>query len=404
MEHITLKNQKVVGFENNLPVSIRGLISINSVPAIRNGKRKSAHLVLVDAKLSGGRPEACAIESESPALYLRNVTASGYQAVLNDKGKVVPGNKITEYVAGEVHTMAGSPKKHLGLPIEVAPAAFYEPVGNWVTPDASADDDTEAIQKAIDSGAKTIYFKHKTEYRITDTIHIRGKIRRIVGMRGKILGRAQHFADRSKPLVRFDGKGTHPVVVDRMLVVSYPKTCQRGLELATSQTVVLKSCSLRGCLIVNTPVAKGKVFLEDTHSGLRLTSPQRVWARHYNTENVGRWKKDPVPEEVLNRVYIKNYGGHVWILGMKCEGPAIHCETYKGGKTEILGGFFRDHFRRPDRPYFRTVDASISASYLQYAHAPGKARSLQAERTRNGVKEELNLEPDGLVVGLYSAH
>ncbi len=54
-------------------------------------------------------------------------------------------------------------------------------------------------------------------------------------------------------------------------------------------------------------------------------------------------------------------------------------------------------------PCFITQDASLSASYLQYGHAPGKARARQAVAISGGKVEEFTVSPGNLAVGLYSA-
>jgi len=46
---------------------------------------------------------------------------------------------------------------------------------------------------------------------------------------------------------------------------------------------------------------------------------------------------------------------------------------------------------------------ALSASYLQYGHAPGKARARQAVAISNGKVENCTANPGNLAVGLYSA-
>lgn len=52
-EHLTLRNQNILGFASQFArMTMRGLKSVNSVPALQLGRR--AHLALVEAHLSGG--------------------------------------------------------------------------------------------------------------------------------------------------------------------------------------------------------------------------------------------------------------------------------------------------------------------------------------------------------------
>ena len=52
-QNIILRQQNVIGLENNMPVSIEGLKSENNVSAIHNTSHPLAHLVLVNAELTG---------------------------------------------------------------------------------------------------------------------------------------------------------------------------------------------------------------------------------------------------------------------------------------------------------------------------------------------------------------
>lgn len=394
LEYITLRNQGVAGIENHFPVSIRKLTSTNTVPAILNRGGCLTQLVLLDSKLTGGSKGATAIDSENATLYLRGVTTSGYQAAIKDQGKMVPGPTISEYVTGETYCLSSTAPKSLNLPVEDPPEPFVEPVSKWVVPENQGDC-TKAIQSAIDSGATTLFFK-PTEYRVTDTIHVRGKVRRIVGVREATLRGEQKDFGMKKPMLRFDGTAKDPVTVEHLGLSTWPHPLY-AMELATSQTVHLKGVYAPSYIeLRNTPEATGKLFLTEAIFPVKLDHPQSVWIRHFNVENNPFDANKPLPTYLINR------GGTVWILGMKTESPAYHVVTSNGGRTEILGGFFRDHFSNSGTPYFTTQDASLAATYTQYAWAPGKSRNLQGVEQRGGETKELRISPENHVIGLYS--
>jgi hypothetical protein len=134
-ENITLKGQKVVGFENHLPVSVRGLVSENKVPAVRN-RGGLAQFVLIDGELTGGSPDACAMESDG-SHYLRNVRSSGYKAALKADGEVVPGAAIDEAVGGRSEALFGAAAvAGLRIPQDLSVASFLaDPwIGNETRP------------------------------------------------------------------------------------------------------------------------------------------------------------------------------------------------------------------------------------------------------------------------------
>lgn len=408
--NITLKNQNTTGWENHFPVSIYMLNSMNSVPAITNSGAL-AQLVLLEAKLMGGTSETVAIENDA-AIYLRDIEASGYKAALKERGKIILGNRIKERISSPVLTIFPSPKRSLQLDIKEPPDIFSEPVEQWVIPDDVAEDDTRAVQDAIDSGAKTLFFPANKQYQISDTIHIRGKVKRMVALRhphGNLRAEPNNFND--KPVVVIDGKGKEPLTIDSLSISTWPEP-RLGLQLSTSRPVYLKYCSVDGH-INNTEQSVGNLFIDEMVFGAKFNHPQTAWIRQLNTEN------NPFnPDDANIPTYVTNNGGNIWILGWKTEAPALHAITKAGGKTEVLGGFFRDHFGAQDYkgsisssspelnltdiPYFLTQDASISAAYVQYAHEHGKARELQATEIRQNQTKELRLAPGTLTVDLYA--
>lgn len=166
-EHITLTNQKKTGFyllDN--PASIRGLVSNNTVPAIKiEGKR--GYLVLIDSELKGRNSLSSAIELNEGYLFARNVNTTGYATAVKKKNvAVITGSFINEYCSEDVKTLFdGMSKRSLSLPIEETPQVPLEKnMDQWISVNkygAKGDghtDDTKAIQAALNSGKSTIYF------------------------------------------------------------------------------------------------------------------------------------------------------------------------------------------------------------------------------------------------------
>ncbi len=418
-EDITLVKQRVVGIENYHPIVIRKLRSENSVPAIRHSDLGLPHLVLIDAVLNGGDAANVAIESKGD-YYLRNVMAQGYKAVLSDGGEVVAGMEIKERFKGR--TNLEEKAQVLGgvslvLPVEEPPAVFQEPAEKWLVLESSGKDDTAAIQKAMDSGAKTIFFK-AGEYRVSQTIRVPASVRRILSVPGATLrGTREIFGigdlkDTSrddfggnKPFLRIEGNTRESLSFERLNFSAWPFRVH-GIEIASARPVLTRHGAMGhpGGEVRNTPESVGgKLFLVESSPDLRVKGDYHVWMRQWNPENN---PFDPKSPTMKKRTYLVNDGATVWILGYKTEAPAIHAITKNGGKTEILGGFFRDHFGGQDiggdEPYFITQDAWLSAMYVQYGWKSGKARALQGVETQGDQTREFILTPDTLTVGLYS--
>ncbi len=349
LEHINLCNQKTVGLENlGNVVAIRNLSSSNSVPAVRN-TNSTSFITLLDADLRGGSRSVSAIENNS-RLFARNVRSGGYRSAIMQDNKVVKGTKIREFTSNAPFTLfKSSANTSLNLPVEEPPSFHDNNLSNWVNvEDFGAkgkkadggedwDDDTAAIQKAIDSGKSTVYFP-PGRYFASDTLHIRGKVRRIIAI-GAILspsGTGFKNANNPKPLFRIENRKATDVTIEHLNIINLHQNVPQlgiiGFEQATSGTLFLKDvscCSLRPndqkYVFGNKPGA-GKLFIEDVSAeSWQFQHPQQVWARQLN------------PEGANKKIF--NNGGKLWVLGLKTEGSNVNTvlQTTGGGVSELFG-------------------------------------------------------------------
>jgi Pectate lyase superfamily protein/Concanavalin A-like lectin/glucanases superfamily len=402
LEDIVLRGQRVAGLRNGMPLQLHRLRSTNRVPAVIN-QGWMAQLTLVDAELSGGAQDGAAIINDGPC-YLRDVTSSGYGVTLikrrKDEPDVPERGPIKEYVSGSTHALFGQAVSHLNLAIEQPAPVFLEPPAQWKLIRPVEGDDTAAVQAAMDSGAATVCFIFGHHYELTDTIRIPPVVRRVVGMRAGA-GGAEKIFGKNKPLFRIEGgtAGTPPLTIEQI----WPSVGNEGglaWELATARDVHLKAASGH---LRNTAAATGRLFITETLGYPRIEHPQRVWIRQLNTETHPDINPNYNAATHIPPTYLYNKGGTVWVLGQKTEHIAIHAHTLAGGRTEILGGFFRDHVGSKGVPYFLTENAECSANWMQYAWQPGAARALQAREKQGGKVRELIHGDGNGIFGLYRA-
>ncbi len=406
--NISLKQQNIVGLENNQPVSIEGLTSENRVPAIHSNSDPLAHLILINARLNGLSdmpPGIAAIEADSP-YYLRQIQTDGnYAAALKEKGKLSDRQQIDEQWSSFSKVVPPSQQGHLKLTIEQPPAPYLEPATNWLIPDSSQEDDTQAIQNAMNSGAKTIFFPGNVTYKIADTIEVPATVKRIIAHKnadGNIIVpdfMLDRFGDRA--MLRLTGKTKDSLEIESLKLSTWPRQ-SNGIEVATNRLVYVKySESIVRGKISTTDDWSGKIYVDEWLGEVQLKGKGSAWLRQWNPENNPFTPGQSDPQVT----YGINNGAKLWVLGMKTEAPAIHVITENQGQTEILGGFFRDHFGsdeyQPTVPYFITKNSSLSASYVQYAWALGKARRLQTLEIHNGQKQELMASPELFTMELY---
>ncbi|MGQ4647532.1 glycosyl hydrolase family 28-related protein [Lyngbya aestuarii] len=373
LENIRLENQNLVGIENKDNVlAIRKLTSINSVPAFSNGGDWPGPVVLIDSELRGGSPQAVAIENNSQIL-VRNVKVEGYKAAIKSGDKLVAGPQIKEFVSATPISLFNSPPKTLNLAVEETPKFFDHDLNNWANVEAYGAkrddelDDSEGIQKAIDSGKTTVYFP-SGRYRINKPVIVRGNVRDLVGFHS--------WLSSDNILFRFENQD-NPVLLERF-------NFDNGvLENAASQPVVVRHSI--GPSFLSTSNTSTWFIENIVAARINIGKGQKMYARQLNCES-------PPPEPL-----IKNDGGLAWLLGYKTEFGNTVAATLNGGKTEILGGLFypAQGVSDPKIPVLLNQDSAVSAVYREIAFGP--TYTIQVEETRNG--ETKTLRRDALSTG-----
>jgi hypothetical protein len=407
---LTLTNQREYGFANyRLPVSITNFTSINTVPAyIQLSSFGWGNTVITNAQFIGGDANTFAVVNENDptrqgtagTVFLRNVTTSGYRGVIDDRtaGRQVLAPSVTEYVTQNPLSLhpTTSPQSSLNLPVEATPVTPADPVANWVSvQDFGANpwdelDDSDAIQRALDSGAKTVYFPNPFRvnpttgqfeggaYRVGKTLVVGGNVQRVAGLYSQILIEAPLFnsdaalfrvVDGNRDLVQIDG-----FTVGNEGGISGGRWHSFGHD--STATLVIKDMTGGG---YRNAVRGGKVFVENyTGSDFRFRG-QQVWMRQFN------------PEETVDRPKIVNDGGDLWILGLKIEGRSTQVNTVNGGRTEILGGqIYTSWFVPADFPAFTTADSSLSFSLAESSYIYQGNYNVWVRDTRNGVTRDLS--------------
>lgn len=369
LERITVRNQQTVGVLNaGQCVSLRGLESFNTVPAVRNEGGFSV-MTLLDARLLGPKRDAsgAAVEN-SGVLFARNVETHGYpMAVRNDAvdkiSRLQP--RVEEFTSHPASTLFETPKKSLNLAIKETPRVSFGAPADWVSPTefggtTDGRDCTQAVQKAVDSGRRTLYFPYGT-WRIDGTVEIRGAIRTVTALEGRLGG-----SGKLKVV-----EGSAPAVVIERIDLTYQRL---AIEHASTRPVAISGVVCGSGLEYT---GAGPLFLEDVCVGsIRVGKGQEVWARQLNCEAGDRTK-------------LINDGGTLWIQGIKTEKRGTICETLNGGRTEIVGGFIYSNQAIPDgQPMFIVRDAAFSATVGESSFS-GKPYPILVQQKRDGVQKDL---------------
>jgi len=384
LEGLTLRDQNLAGIRNHTQhLSLRKLNSRNECPAV---ELKGGVTALLDARLEGtGAAKALPAIRGSGTWYLRNVSATGYARALEGR----EGLAIAEASSREAVTLWDDPKTALRLPIQELPPVPWESPETWASPLAyggradDQEDDSAAIQRAIDSGATTVYLPRGL-WRIGKPVVLRGKVRRLVGCRGFIETLDGH--PRAEPLLRVaDGDG--PIQIER---INGPWHGTKVLAADTKRPVVVRHC---GNVSMDF-AGGGDVFLDDVvnNPGANFTfKGGRVWARQFNPEPEG--------------VHVRNDGAALWILGIKTESKGTLIETVNGGATELIGGIAYTSGGSGGAPMFVVTDSRFSATLGEVCWDDRYYRVIVRE-TRNGETREFKADDPrwGRSLALFATH
>ena len=364
-EHLTLRDQNVVGFDNRARTTLRGLQSRNRVPALVQQRGGGGSMFLIEADLSGGDAAQSAIVAQGSALFVRDIRASGYGATLEyGKDQKVSG-PIDEWQGQPGYSLTGSEPKTLRLPIKETPEVPWESdLTKWV---AVKDGTSAAVQAAFDEaarkGATTVYFPGGVNHKISQQIRVWGSVNRVLGMENLITiddGPDKLFSGGT-PVFRFEDLTSDTLVFERFFLLNRWGGPVTAIMFDNPQgvTVVLRNVNHLGSTkAVN---ARGEWFIDDVSPGrsgtLLVGKGERVWMRQFN------------PESPLRKM-IDVDGGMLWVLGLKTEGRATHIAAHDGAKVEVLGGVSYQSWGKQslDPPMFVVNDAQVSFGLALYSH------------------------------------
>lgn len=366
-ERISLIGQSMLGFTNDgQSISVRGLYSENAVTALR----ANSFTCLLDAKLVGSTAAAGApaVQVGKTSFFTRNVTTSSYQtAITTEPDKGDAGPVVAEYMTGKPTSPFGGPAKSLNLPIEETPDVPWDDAKMWALVEVPADgsDASPAIQKAVDSGATTVFIANHQKIVLKSPVTIRGKVRRVIGC-----GNEPDYFRASRPdFIIADGDS--PVVI-----FEHFANINGGVVVDTSRTVVFRSAGTRLTFNKNCDV-----FLEDYCGSVRPLPGQCIWARQLNIENQG--------------THLTNDNATVWILGYKTERGGTLIHTRGGGRTELFGTFSYTTTAGKLAPMFVTEDASAFVHFNEVCYTGDPFATLIRE-TRNGVTKTVERGQGGI--------
>ena len=365
IEHLDVDASKL-GWENlGQCLSIRGLKLRTGAEGFIN---RFGVVALIDADVVGGEGSADRpAVSSGETLCVRNLKTRGFARAIDNLRKGdgptpgVPGPEVSEWVSSAALSLfPAQPPRSLGLRVEETPATEAGAPQAWVNVRAwrrmSDPDDSASLQRAIDSGARVVYFPTGGPLYFGEEVELRGPLHTIVGLHVELRGvkgpaRWRLGAGAAKRVELCDLTGNLHV------------------EHHGPGALVVRNGQGTGGVLAGS----GDLFLENVTADWAFRGG-RAWARQLNSEREG--------------LHLDNSGAALWVLGLKTERGGTLIRTGAGAATEVLGGLCYTTTQGKLGPMFESTDARVSYVMGEVCYT-GDPYAVLVRETRGGVTREL---------------
>ncbi len=387
LEHVTLGGQRKYGLENeDMNLAIRSLRVKGYVPAVYN-HGEFAMMSLVDGLLEFDNDKkkvkpTTAIINESH-LFARSMKVSRYKTMIQSKKKgyneeMIQG-EIIEFATQETHQLCHSPKQSMRLAVAETPNFSEQKADSWITiagdyggKSNTGSDDSKAIQEAIDDGAETLYFPPGGRWTINRDIYIRNRVRRILGIEGRIDGKGKFIIENGAfgelTIERFSEFGS-------------------GIILKAKRNLLLKNMMVRS--LETDDLGGGDIYMEDVTIGTIQLNYQKLWGRQVTMMGDTKGPK------------ITNNGGDIWILGLTAKKGNTVIQNFNKANAELIGVEIVASDKAKDRAMFINDNSGLSVMGLRETLTRGNEfhkiveESRQASSTKTLLGTDLLKTPNG---------
>ena len=354
LDDVRLIGQRRMGLANSSNAVSAAHLTVEGAPTAIANTAPNGLVALTDSVLKRGVDSGQAFLNRG-AITAFDVTIDGFAP---PAGAALPLSGVLRDGQWHAHMLRFRPV------LPDAPPSSDEPVARWMNvlhemqPGDAPNDITNALRRAMASGAATVYLPFG-RYMITRAIHIPSTVRRIVSMNASITvppDRDPSFG-RGTGMFVVDQPGS-PLLIDRVVFDMTNLGDQLAVELNAHRDVTLRDIVTAGTSLLDRKPDGGRVFIQDTCCGaMQLAGPAPVYAMQFDTEGGG--------------ARITNNGTPLTILGLKTEGDCTVIDNRDGAQSLVLGGLlYVVHHADPAIPAFRNADASLHAAFLEESFRP----------------------------------
>jgi hypothetical protein len=395
LSNLRLEDQNRLGYQKgSQTVTISNLNSVNDVTAIEIGS-SSGSLTLIDSSLqtlSEASPNP-AIQYNYGSLFLRNLETQGYANPLThqDGQVLIKTPQVEEYSAivngntplQEDFQIApwSNETTSLNLPLREMPRVPWETdFSQWAGPHqfggvaGDGQDDSAALQAAIDSGANTIYFPGPDPWDLNEEVYLRGNVERVIAL-SRLDGEGDWILVDQDPT----GSAVDPSTLPETVLL---ENMWAFRDIKHQSDRILAIQGVYGGSLEAGAEGTGPIIAEDYLGNIQLSAGREMWVSQLNTEGGESPITDLGPEDAR----IVNDGGQLQILGLKTEKGSIKIDTRNRGRTEVLGAHIAEVGNDPstNEPIFRSQEGKVSYVNLRTSSFADDNYQMLVEEIRGG--------------------
>lgn len=335
-----------------------------------------------------------------------------YGAFLNVEGPVDVGDNLiymrddVEKIVHPITKLADkdNEKISLNLHIEKTPDFTYPNVSEWVCVDEfgaigdGVTDSTNAIQKAMNSGAEVIYF-NEGRYVISNEITIPSTVKMINFCYCNMIADGRLKTERGTGAFVINEDSDNVLFMENAYTWEYFCGMFKFIRHSAKRNIVMRDIHLQAASVYFNTVSGSKVYIENVAN---TTGDFSEWY-FYEREGEKPILASNIPFEFNGqKVFVRyidperadiemvNNGGECVIMAAHTEGPGTVLETTNGGSSEIIVFSASAGTNNPEKPVILNENSDVSiVCGLILAEYPVIVKEMSGEKKNVILKDEL---------------
>lgn len=390
---LILKNQRKYGiYIEQSVVSFHNIKYIgDTIPVFSTGAL--ANVVITDAEITSPNGSIYpAVRIDLGCIFLRNVRTSGFRCAYSMYWDEItaPDGYVEEFSThGTFSPFDGNEAKSINIACRPFPDEkdIWDVDNDWICVNdfgAIGDgitDDTDAIQKAMDSSCGAVWFQPGV-YMLTRTVTIPKEVHHVHFMNCELAIPPERATNDGDAVFSVVGESQKPLLLEKLAARDHLYGTIRLIRHDSTRTLYLRDIHVQNCPCYFNTVPGAEVYMENVACTTATKDYRHQPAFHFIGQTA--YAQNLNPERSMHEII--NDGGSLWLMGFKTEGEGPLCQTINGGRSDILGGVICIGTNGL-RPIIYNEESDVSATFATNGYAPSHIFPIAVEEIRNGVRK-----------------